>query len=295
MLSPSFTSRSIRQMRPRIDAIIAGVLDDLESGGAPADLVTEFAAPIPALVICELLGVPAEDRAEIRQRSNTQFDATLDMQTRDAAESESMAYMAQLVAEQRAHPGKGLIGTLIREHGHELSDRELTGIGALMLHGGHETTTHMLSLGVLFLLEHPEHAAKVRAADQIDSYIEELLRYMSVVQSSAVRVARVDTQLAGRRIRRGQPILCSLPAANHDPVFAAEAHRFDPGRRLSHLAFGHGIHYCIGAPLARLEMRVAYPELLRRFPGLRVAIPSSEVRFRPSSVFYGLQDLPVSW
>ncbi|MEU6603428.1 cytochrome P450 [Streptomyces flaveolus] len=184
---------------------------------------------------------------------------------------------------------------LVREHGNDMDDRELIGIGDLLPLGGHETTANMLSLGTLFLLENPVLAEAIRDDRRTADFVEELLRYLSVVQMGVPRVAREDVILAGRHIKRGERVICSLSAANHDDNVTPDAARFDPNRKASHLAFGHGIHYCVGAPLARLEMRIAYPELLRRFPSLRLAVASRDIEFRPSSAFYGVRGLPVTW
>ncbi|WP_223065067.1 cytochrome P450 [Streptomyces sp. IB201691-2A2] len=271
------------------------MLDVMEVTGPPADLVQSFALPIPSMVICELLGVPYSDRAEFQERSITRFDGTCDMRTRLAAQAGSLKYMARLVAAKRADPDDALLGTLVRDYGSEIDDRELIGIGDLLLLGGHETTSNMLALGTLFLLENPEHIAAARDPYSVDGIVEELLRYLSVVQSGVPRVARENLILAGQEIKRGERLLCSFPSANHDEALTPDAAHFDPTRKTAHLAFGHGIHYCLGAPLARIEMRMAYPAILHRFPDLRIAVPSSDVDFRPSSVFYGLQKLPVEW
>ncbi|MDQ0808370.1 cytochrome P450 [Streptomyces sp. B3I7] len=295
LIGTVFTVKRVQQMRPRIMEIISDSLDGMEAMGPPADLVQNFALPIPARIICELLGVPYEDRTAFQRRSLTRFDATLAMETRLAAEAASLKYMAELVARKRVSPDNTLLGSLIREHGDDLDDQEITGIGDLLLLGGHETTANMLALGSLFLLENVDHAEAVRSGDGIEKITEELLRYLSVVQCGVPRIARTDTVLGGQEIKAGDRLLCSLTSANHDETMTANPEDFDSTREASHLAFGHGIHYCIGAPLARLEMQLAYPALLTRFPDLRPAVPANQIRFRPSSVFYGLQELPVSW
>lgn len=295
LVASGFTARRVENLRPQVQNIIDSVLDAMATNGSPIDLVQAFALPIPSMVICELLGVPYADRTEFQQRSIIRFDATLDIRTRVLAERASLEYMANLIARKRTTPDQALLGTLVREHGDEISDRELIGIGDLLLLGGHETTANMLALGTLFLLENPEHAEAARDGEQIDDLVEELLRFLSVVQTGVPRVAREDITLAGKRIKRGDRLLCSLSSANHDDLQILDAARFDSSRRTHHLAFGYGIHYCVGAPLARIEMRIAYRDLLRRFPGLGIAVPPSEVKFRPASVFYGLRELPVTW
>ncbi|WP_236794624.1 cytochrome P450 [Amycolatopsis sp. GM8] len=296
-LAPAFTVKRMRQLRPRVEAIVAEHLDAVEQAGPPADLVSAFALPIPALVICELLGVPFADRADFQRRGVRRTDFQASLQERTAAFAESRAYMVELVAAQRADPDDSLLGMLVREHGTELSDAELVGIADLLLLAGHDTTSHMISLGTLLLLRHPRYFAAVRDHDdRIDATIEEMLRYLSVVHSGIPRVAREDVTLGGERIEAGDWVVCSLPSANRDDALGADPDRFDPERKVpAHIAFGHGIHHCIGAPLARMQLGIVFPALLRRFPALRLAVPMADLRFHSHSVVYGLQALPVSW
>jgi cytochrome P450 len=209
-----------------------------------------------------------------------------------------MAYLTELVARQRREPGDGLLGMLLREHGDEIGDRELASLADGLLTGGHDTSTSMFSLGTLWLLQHPEHLALVRDTDgHIGKVVEEMLRYLTVVQVAFPRFAREDLVLAGQPIAKGEMVLCSLTAANRDPALGADMDTVDPLRDAiaSHLAFGHGIHHCVGAPLARLEMRIAFPALLRRFPTLRLAVPDEEIAWRKISIVYGVDTLPVAW
>ncbi|MET0235728.1 MAG: cytochrome P450 [Kibdelosporangium sp.] len=296
LLTPEFTVRRIRRLAPRIEAIVQEHLDALEEAGPPADLVSMFGLPIPSLVICELLGVPYEDRGEFQHRSSIRLDVSLDLDVRGAAIAASREYMAALIARQRANPGDDMIGMLIREHGDDLTDLELTGVADLLLLAGHETTSNMLSLGTMLLLENPEQAAEVRAGRMVDEAVEELMRYLSVVHSVTPRTAREDVVVGGQKVAAGEIVLCSLPAANRDPVLGEHVDRFDVTRKTaSHLAFGHGIHHCIGAPLARMEMKIAFPALLRRFPGLAVAVPVDDVDYRSYSIVFGVKSLPVTW
>ncbi|MER8002296.1 cytochrome P450 [Streptomyces sp. NPDC095613] len=295
LVTGEFTVKRMRRLRPRIEAIVTEHLDAMERSGPPADLVQSFALPIPSLVICELLGVPYTDRADFQHRSNIRLDLSLGLDRRVAAMRESQEYMAGLVAAQRKRPGEDMLGMLVREHGDEISDEELTGLADLLLIAGHETTSNMLGLGTLFLLRNPGHLAWARQDEHIDAVVEELLRHLSIVHTVIPRVVRADTVVSGQPLKAGDLVVCSLPAANRDPALTADPDRFDPGRKVSHLAFGHGIHHCLGAPLARMEMRIAYPALLRRFPALRPAVPFEEVRFRMYSVVHGLESLPVAW
>ncbi|WP_246059542.1 cytochrome P450 [Herbidospora galbida] len=295
MLTPEFTMHRLRRLEPRITAIVNEQLDLVQKEGAPADLVSSFALPIPSLVVCELLGVPYEDRADFLRFSTDRFDFSAGPEASLQAINDSMAYLTELVARERRAPGEGLLGALLREHGDDVSDRELASLADGLLTGGHDTTTSMLALGTLWLLENPEFLALVRDTDDhIDQVVEELLRYMTVVQVAFPRFAREDLELAGQPIAKGEMVLCSLSAANRDAILGEDMDTADPNRRelKSHLAFGHGVHRCIGAPLARMEMRVAYPALLRRFPGLRLA---GEPAYRQVAIVYGLDSLPVEW
>ncbi|MFD1543156.1 cytochrome P450 [Nonomuraea guangzhouensis] len=294
-LTPEFTMRRLRRLVPRIEAMVEEYLDRMAAKGSSADLVESFALPIPSLVVCELLGVPYEDRADFLKISTNRFDLSAGPEASLQAVNDAMAYLTDLVARERRNPGDGLLGQLLRDHGDDLDDRTLASMADGLLTGGHDTSTSMLALGTLWLLENPEQAARVREDDDyIEQVVEELLRYMTVVQVAFPRFAREDLDLLGHSIKKGEMVLCSLTAANRDPHLGEAIEQVRPERATagSHLAFGHGIHRCIGAPLAQMEMRIAFPALLRRFPGLRVA---GEVPFRKLAIVYGVEKLPVAW
>jgi cytochrome P450 len=296
MITSALTMKRIAALRPRVEQIVHDALQAMAAHGSPADLVQAFALRVPSMVICELLGVPYADREGFQLRATTRFDTTLPDSVRIAAVRDSLIYMAELVASQRVAPTEGLLGGLIRDHGDEIDDRELAGVGDILLLGGHETTANVLALGSLLLLTSPQHQDAVRDEQRLPGLVEELLRYLSVVQTGVPRVATMDTELGGRPIRRGERVLCSLPSANRDNALAEHLEVFDPDRRTSaHLAFGHGIHYCLGAHLARLELRVAFPALLEFFPSLRLDVPIETIAFRSASAVYGLDRLPVRW
>jgi cytochrome P450 len=297
MLTPEFTMRRMRRLEPRIEEIVEAALDDMERAGKPADLVSTFALPVPSLVICELLGVPYSDRAEFQGRSARLLDTSLPVEQRLAVGRENRAYMANLVASARAEPGQDLLGMLVREHGDELSGAELTGIASLLLIAGHETTSNMLGLGTLALLRHPDQLALLREdPNRVEAAIEELLRWLSIVHSLTPRTTTTEVRIAGQTIPAGSLVLGSIPAANRDPAFVTEPDRLDITRGApGHLAFGHGVHHCLGAPLARMEMRIAFPALLRRFPDLALAESYQDVVFRVFNVVYGLRSLAVTW
>ena len=297
MLTPEFTIRRMKRLEPRIVEIVDAQLDAMESTGPPADLVSSFALPIPSLVICELLGVPYEDREDFQQRSTRQLDLSLPISERLELVRHGREYMASLVQRSRRHPGEDILGMLVRDHGHELTDDELIGVASLLLLAGHETTSNMLGLGTLALLRHSDQLAAVRDdPDAIGPAVEELLRWLSIVQSAIPRITTTDVEVAGVLIPAGQLVFVSLPSGNRDPDFIDSAEelyirRGAPG----HLAFGHGVHHCLGAPLARMEMRVAFPALLQRFPALALAEDFDDVQFRSFHFIYGLKSLEVAW
>ncbi|MGV0746173.1 cytochrome P450 [Mycolicibacterium sp. XJ870] len=296
MLTAEFTIRRMKRLEPRIVEIVDAHLDAMESAGPPSDLVADFALPIPSLVICELLGVPYEDRDDFQQRSTRQLDLSAPVPERIALQRQGRDYMQGLVERARREPGDDILGMLIREHD-DLSDNELVGIAGLLLLAGHETTSNMLGLGTLALLRHPDQLAAVRDdPDAIVPAIEELLRWLSIVQTAIPRITTTDVEIGGVPIPAGQLVLASLPAANRDPDFIDTPDGLDIRRGApGHLAFGHGVHHCLGAPLARMEMRIAFPALLRRFPGLTLAEPFEDVGWRSFHFIYGLKSLAVTW
>lgn len=297
MLTSEFTIRRIKRLEPRITAIVDEHLDAMAEAGPPVDLVESFALPIPSLVICELLGVPYVDRTDFQHRAARQLDLSLPIPERFEVARQSREYMAELVRNARRDPGDDILGMLIREHGDELTDDELIGLAGLLLLAGHETTSNMLGLGTLALLRHPEQLAAVRDdPDAIGPAVEELLRWLSIVQTSIPRITTTDVEVAGVRIPKGKLVFASLPAGNRDPEFVAEPDALDIRRGApGHLGFGHGVHHCLGAPLARMELRIAWPALFRRFPTLALAEDFDDVDFRSFHFIYGLKSLLVRW
>ncbi|WP_433293984.1 cytochrome P450 [Pseudonocardia sp. CA-142604] len=295
LLTPEFTVRRMRRLEPRIREIVEEHLDAMERSGPPADLVSDFALPVPSLVICELLGVPYADRSEFQERSSRLLDLSVPAEERIRVGRESRDYMAELVKGAQADPGEDMLGMLVREHGDELSFDELCGIASLLLIAGHETTANMLGLGTLALLRHPDQLALLRdEPERVDAAVEELLRWLSIVHSGTGKITTTDVEIAGQKIAAGEFVMCALPAANRDPELLSDPDKLDITRgAMGHLAFGHGIHHCLGAPLARMEMRLAFPALLQRFPGLRTT--DAEPGFRSFNVIYGLTSLPIAW
>jgi cytochrome P450 len=297
MLTPEFTVRRMRRLEPRICEIVDAALDDLERAGKPADLVSLFALPVPSLVICELLGVPFADRAGFQGRSARMLDLSLPHAEQVKASRENREYMAELVARAQADPGEDMLGMLVREHKDDLGTEELTGVADLLLLAGHETTSNMLGLGTLALLQNPDQLALVRDdPSRVEAAVEELLRWLSIVHTLPPRKTTAQVEIAGRVIPEGSLIIPSIPAANRDGSFIEDPETLDVTRGApGHVAFGHGVHHCLGAPLARMEMRIAFPALLRRFPRLALADPAAEPAFNVYGVVFGLKSLPVTW
>jgi len=297
MLTPEFTGHRLRRLAPRIEAIVAGQLDEMAEIArteGSVDLVQHFALPIPSLAICELLGVPYEDRTDFQRLSTTRFDLLGGVSGSLGAISESMTYLMDMVKRQRAEPGDGMLGMLVKDHGDDISDEELAGLADGLLTGGLETTASMLALGAIVLLQHPESRIALQGRDDaIDPIVEELLRYLTVVQVAFPRFATEDVEVGGQQILTGDIVLSSLSGANREG--AADMERFDPARTARpHLAFGHGIHRCVGAELARMELRAAYPALLRRFPDIAFATSAEGLTYRKLSFVFGTDALPVT-
>lgn len=285
------------RLEPRISEIVDQHLDLLDSTGPGADLITHFALPVPSLVICELLGVPYGDRAEFQERTSKQTDTSLPREERAALAQEGRAYMERLVAAAQAEPGEDMLGMHVREHDETLDADALTNIASLLLTAGHETTANMLAVGTLALLTHPDQLEWFRQhPEHTDQAVEELLRFLSVAHSGIPRITTRDVEIGGTTIPKGDQVLFALSPANRDPRFIGEPDRLDLTRKPgAHVAFGHGVHHCLGAPLARMEMQTAFPALLRRFPNLALGIPEHDIRFPPHHVVYGLETLPIVW
>ncbi|MEV7435021.1 cytochrome P450 family protein [Streptomyces griseoviridis] len=297
LVGRSFTARRTELLRPRIQQIADDLLDAMLPLGR-ADLVTSFAYPLPLTVICELLGIPDLDRTEFRKLST---EAVAPSSAESAAEAVTGLgeYFTQLIEDRRcAGPGDDLLSDLLRtraEDGDQLSADELRGMAFLLLLAGHETTVNLISGGVHALLSHPDQLAALRAdMSLIDGAVEEMLRYEGPVESATFRFAAEDLEIGDTLIPRGDPVIIGLDAADHAPSRYPDPDRFDIRRDTrGHLAFGHGIHHCLGAPLARLEGRIAIRTLLERAPDLRADGPPGE--WLPGMLIRGVRSLPVRW
>ncbi|MEV4372173.1 cytochrome P450 [Nonomuraea sp. NPDC049637] len=293
LLTGRFTVRRMNLLTERVRQITADHLDAMERLGPPADLVRVFAQPIPALVICELLGVPYADRDAFQHHAAALTGVDTDEQEQLAAYDELQRYVDGLVQAKRARPTDDLLGDLTAT---DLTDEELAGVGTFLLAAGLDTTANMLALGTYALLSDPAQLDVLRTEpERAAQAVEELLRHLTIAHTG-VRAALEDVELAGRLIRAGESVVVSLAAANRDPRRYADPDRLDLRRDATgHLSFGHGIHQCLGQQLARVELRTALPALVARFPGLRLAVAPEEVQVRAGTDIHGVLGLPVRW
>ncbi|WP_328916998.1 MULTISPECIES: cytochrome P450 [unclassified Streptomyces] len=299
MLAGEFTVRRVKQMRPHIQALADECVDRLLDGPRPADLVHGFALPYTSLMISELLGVPYADR-ELFQRCTTAIlSHESSEQDRKDAFGEVRALLGGIVELREKEPADDLISTMIRKYREaDVYDRDhLVGMSVMLLGAGHETTANMVALGVMTLLDHPEQLAEVTADPELaPKAVEELLRYLSIGDQVTCRVATEDIEIAGALIKEGEGLISPNAAANRDPAVFADPETFDIHRNARpHLAFGYGIHQCLGQHLARTELEIAYTTLFRRLPGLRLDVPAQQLEFKANALFYGLLELPVTW
>lgn len=294
LLQPHFTPRLMRALRPRVEALTTQLLDELADRGSPADLNAALALPLPILVICELLGVPYEDRAQFRAWTRAAAD------TRDRARSEQglaalFGYGRELVAHKRTRPGADVISRLATADG--VSDDEAAMLSMALLFAGHETTVVQLGLGALLLLSNPDQwQALLADPDLVPSAVEEILRAPNNGGGGIPRYARTDLEIDGVPVRAGDLVLLDNGAANHDETVFVDPHTFDITRNAAaHLTFGHGARYCIGAPLARIELRAVFAQLVPRFPTMRLAVPVEDLKRDRGTLTGGLTELPVAW
>lgn len=301
LIHKAFTPARVAAMNAGIAALIDRLLDAAEARGGPIDLIHDLALPLPLAVVCDMLGVPEAERAMFRRR----VPGVLDFETRgNLAMLKALldmrgllAFFRRLIALRRREPGPDLVSALIAAEvdGERLSEQELADMVFLLLLAGHETTVNLIGNGTLALLRHPDQLARLREDPAlIDSALEELLRYDCPFHALAPRYTRKEVEIAGHRIPAGSHVIALIGSANHDPAHFPEPERLDLTRSPNkHLAFGFGLHYCVGAPLARSEGRAAFLALLRRYPGLRLAVPTDELRYRRSNTFRGLVALPL--
>jgi cytochrome P450 len=301
LVGAAFTARRVAALAPRIQQIADGLLDAMDAaveGAEPVELIGAFAAPLPMSVICELIGVPEEDRADYRRWSEILIAGGFaDPGTYATVVKEEVEYARALVERKRREPADDLLSALVavRDSGDLLTDDELTSMMFLLTVAGHETTVNLIGNGVLALATHPEQAARLRAEPALmASAVEELLRYEGPVQVPFPLLATATVEIGGVEIAAGDIVVPALLSANRDPDHTPDPDTLDLGRSPnSHVAFGHGIHHCLGAPLARLEGRIALTALLERYPDLRLATPPDDLTWRPNVIIHGLTALTV--
>ncbi|MFD8325476.1 cytochrome P450 family protein [Streptomyces lydicus] len=300
LVAKEFTARRMEALRPRVQQITDELLDAmLAAPDGRADLVEALAFPLPMTVICELIGVPAMDREAFRGWSN-ELVAPTGEEAAYAATVAMSDYLVGLIEARRKDPGEGLLSDLIRtsdEDGDQLSREELVGTAFLLLVAGHETTVSLLSNGVRALLQHPAQLAALRADfSLLDNAVEEMLRYDGPVETATWRFSSEPVEIGGTLIPAGETILVALASASRDPERYSAADDFDITRDArGHAAFGHGIHFCLGAPLARLEARVALRSLLERCPDLALDVDPGALTWRTGMLIRGTEQLPVRW
>ncbi|WP_066363861.1 cytochrome P450 [Herbidospora mongoliensis] len=298
MLAPSFTVNGLKALRPVILRIVTERIDALVDKGPGADLVPEFALAVPSTVICELLGVPYGDHDFFEAQTSKMLLATSTSQDAADAAVALTAYFDELITRKIAEPGEGVVDTLIRERlsTGQLTRAEVASISMFLLVAGHETTANMMALSILTLLEHPGELAVLRDnPDRTKDHVEELLRFLSVADELQ-RVAAADIEVGGVTIRAGDGVYLPNAAANRDERVYDDPDRLDLGRDArGHLAFGHGVHQCIGQNLARAELEIGLRELVTRLPGLRLTEPVSDLGVKPGGSVQGIHRLPVTW
>jgi len=295
----AFTPLCVAQLRPRAEEVAAGLLDDMEAAGDVADLLDTYARPLPSAVLCELLGIPEADRGRISAAvANYDKPGEADRVTRDLA-----ACLTELIAAKRVDPGDDLLSALalVRDDvseegsGNGLTDTEARSLAFQIIMGGFGTTVNLIGNGTLALLTHPEELARLRGDPSLlPAAVEELLRFTNPLNHATDRFTMEDVTVGDVVIPAGETVFMAISSANRDPDRFPDPDRLDLSRDTSgHLAFGHGIHYCLGASLARVEAEVGLGALLARFPGLSLAVPPDELRWRPDSLMNGLESLPV--
>jgi cytochrome P450 monooxygenase len=286
-LVSEFTIRRLKTLRDAVQDIVDGCIDRMLAGGDSADLVADFALPVPSLVISTLLGVPDVDRGFFESKTRVLVTIGSSDEAREDASRQLLRYLNRLITLRTKRPGDDLISRLVA--GGTLTQRELPGVAMLLLIAGHETTANNIALGAVTLVQNPQWIGD-------DRVVEELLRYYSIADVVCLRVAVEDVEIGGHLVKAGEGIVPLVAAANHDDtVFECPAD-FDPGRPARHhVAFGYGVHQCLGQNLVRIEMEIAYRTLFERIPTLAIAEPPEGLPYKYNGVLFGLHSLPVRW
>ncbi|MFC6092546.1 cytochrome P450 [Saccharothrix lopnurensis] len=300
MVGAAFAVKKVEALRPMVRRIVDEAVEGLLAGPKPVDLVEAFALPVPSLVICELLDVPYADHEFFQRNSSTLINRGSTPAQRGEAMGSLGEYLGRLVVAKLDHPGDDLLSRLGEKiRAGELTVEQATQMGVLLLIAGHETTANMIALSTLVLLRHPDQLALLRDSDDpavATRAVEELLRYLNITHGGRRRFAREDMEVAGCPVRAGEGFVLPNEIANRDPGAFPDPDRLDLTREARHhVAFGFGVHQCLGQPLARLELEVVYRTLYRRLPGLRLAADLAEIPFKHDGFVYGVYELPVTW
>ncbi|GAB3435590.1 cytochrome P450 [Flindersiella endophytica] len=293
-----FSVKRVEAFRPIVTEVVDDLITGIEEAGPPVDLVTQLACEVPARTICRVLGLPLEDRFHLQELDNERNTLGTSPEAVQLATDKMLAYVDRLIAEKRQHPDDGMISALVHEQlaNQALTHDELVPAIRLLITAGHETTTNMIGLGVLAFLRNPEQLALLRADPSLlPGAVEELLRYISVFHISPTRVATDTIEIAGQVIAAGDGVIPVAAGANRDEAAFPDPDTFDIRRQARHhVAFGYGVHQCLGQALARLELQVVFDTLFRRLPTLRLAVPADQLTIREYA-FLSLAELPVTW
>jgi cytochrome P450 len=299
MVMKEFTVKKVELLRPLIQAVVDRLIDRYSKLPQGADFVEHFSAPLPTQIITQLLGVPYEDHEIFHRATRIQFGTkSTPAEVRQSLE-ELFGYLDALVTRKEREPRDDIVSRLVQEQlvpGH-VDRLTLINIIRLLLSAGHQTTQNMTALGIVTLLQHPDQLQLIKTRPEvIPAAVEELLRYSSILHIGARRVALEDIDVNGVTVKAGEGVICSIPAANRDEKLFPDPDRFDIERDAAgHVAFGFGVHQCLGQVLARVELQVLYGTLFRRLPELRLAVPFSQLRFRHDMFVYGVYELPLAW
>jgi cytochrome P450 len=295
MVTKDFLVKRIEQLRPGIQDIVDRAVDRMTEGRTSADLVADFALPIPSLVICLMLGVPYEDHELFQSLSRTLLDNRTSRPEAERAHARLMGYLAGLAEHKRRHPGDDILSRLAARE--DLSDQETASLGFLLLVTGHESTANMTAVSVLALLRRPDQAELLRRnPDLVRGAVEELLRHLTIIHLGLGRAATETVRVGEVTIPAGEGVICMLSTANRDEQLFGSAYDLDLTRDARrHVAFGYGVHQCLGQTLARVELQTVLTTLLRRLPALRLAVPADQLTYNQDNIVYGLRALPVTW
>jgi cytochrome P450 len=300
MVSAAFSVKRVAAMRPAVQKIVDEAIDTMLAGPTPVDLVAALALPVPSLVICDLLDVPYDDHDFFQSITRTLVNRGSTPEERGAAHAQLAGYLDALVGVKLTNRGDDLLsGLAARIEAGELTRQEATATAVLLLIAGHETTANMIALSTIALLEHPDQLAILRETDDpkvVAGAVEELLRYLNITHGGRRRVALEDIEVAGKNIPAGTGLIMPNDIGNRDPEAFPDPDRLDIRRDARHhVAFGFGVHQCLGQPLARMELQVVYNTLYRRIPTLRLAVEREQFRFKTDGFVYGVYELPVTW